>query len=137
MPQYRDKLISFLDEHEGEICEDCKRRKGTNPIRVLDCKNDHCQEIYTNAPKLIDNLSEECESDFKQLQQILDEHGMDYEIDTHLVRGLDYYSKTAFEFISTEIVCPIGYRWVEGVMIVLVEFFRWSPYPSYWLCYWN
>ncbi|MDF1882131.1 histidine--tRNA ligase [Sulfurimonas sp. MAG313] len=103
MPAYRDSLVSFLQKHQEEICEDCQRRKSTNPIRVLDCKNSHCQDIYANAPKLMQNLCEECDTDFKALSSILDEHGMAYEIDTHLVRGLDYYSKTAFEFISTEI----------------------------------
>ena len=103
MPQYRDTLIEFLDSNEENICEDCQRRKSTNPIRVLDCKNSHCQEIYANAPKLMQNLCDGCDTDFKALTDLLDEHNMAYEIDTHLVRGLDYYSKTAFEFISTEI----------------------------------
>ena len=56
MPQYRDTLIKFLDSNEENICEDCQRRKSTNPIRVLDCKNSHCQEIYADAPKLMQNL---------------------------------------------------------------------------------
>ncbi len=103
MPDYRNKLVSFLDEHESEICEDCKRRKATNPIRVLDCKNSSCQSLYANAPKLMQNLCEGCESDFEQLKALLDDNNIDYEINTHLVRGLDYYSKTAFEFVSDEI----------------------------------
>ena len=103
MPEYRNKLVTFLDAHEAEICDDCKRRKATNPIRVLDCKNDKCQTLYADAPKLLQNLCEGCDSDFTQLKALLDDSNIDYEVNTHLVRGLDYYSKTAFEFISNEI----------------------------------
>lgn len=103
MPAYRDSLVSFIEKHEDSICEDCKRRKTTNPIRVLDCKNETCQEIYKDAPRLLDNLCSECSDDFSKLQVILTENDIAYEIDTKLVRGLDYYSKTAFEFVSDNI----------------------------------
>lgn len=103
MPTYRNNLVSFIESVEDRICEDCKRRKATNPIRVLDCKNENCQKLYQNAPKLIDNLCSTCSDDFTKLKKILDENGINYEIDTHLVRGLDYYSKTAFEFVSNNI----------------------------------
>ncbi len=103
MPQYREKLIEFIDSCGDNICEDCRRRRDTNPIRVLDCKNDRCQELYKNAPKLLDNLCDSCDSDFSKLQSILDKNSISYEIDRHLVRGLDYYSKSAFEFVSDEI----------------------------------
>jgi histidyl-tRNA synthetase len=103
MPQYRENLVAFIEGVESEICEDCKRRKETNPIRVLDCKNEKCQSLYENAPKLINSLCGGCEEDFAQLKRILDENGIAYEIDTNLVRGLDYYSKTAFEFVSDDI----------------------------------
>jgi len=129
MPQYRDSLVSFLDKHEEEICEDCKRRKATNPIRVLDCKNDKCQSIYASAPKLMQNLCESCDNDFKTLTSILDEHDMAYEIDTHLVRGLDYYSKTAFEFISTEIGAQSAIAG-GGRYDRLVEFLDGRPTPA-------
>lgn len=103
MPQYREKLIAFIDANAENICDDCTRRKATNPIRVLDCKNEKCQSIYADAPKLMQNLCEGCESDFSSLKKILDENGINYEVNTHLVRGLDYYSKTAFEFVSDNI----------------------------------
>ena len=103
MPQYRDSLVAFIESCEEEICEDCKRRKETNPIRVLDCKNEKCQSLYTNAPKLINALCDGCQSDFEKLKTILDDNVIAYEIDTNLVRGLDYYSKTAFEFVSDNI----------------------------------
>ena len=103
MPSYRDSLVGFLEAHKEQICEDCQRRKATNPIRVLDCKNDKCQGLYIDAPKLINNLCASCEDDFEKLKKILISNNINYEVDTHLVRGLDYYSKTAFEFVSDNI----------------------------------
>ena len=103
MGAYREKLVKFLDAHEGQICEDCKRRKLTNPIRVLDCKVESCQKIYENAPLIIGSLNDECAGEFKKLQEILSGNGVEFEIDPKLVRGLDYYCKTAFEFVSSEI----------------------------------
>ncbi|EAH9462716.1 histidine--tRNA ligase [Campylobacter jejuni] len=102
LPKYRDRLVEFLDFKEG-FCEDCLRRKNLNPIRVLDCKNEHCQNLLENAPLLINNLCTSCQKDFETLQQILKDNGVKFELDSKLVRGLDYYSKTAFEFISDEI----------------------------------
>jgi histidyl-tRNA synthetase len=102
MPPYRENLVNFLDKTEG-LCEDCQRRKVLNPIRVLDCKNEHCQSLLTNAPRLLDNLCSTCSDDFNKLKEILDSFDIEYEVDSSLVRGLDYYNKTAFEFISDEI----------------------------------
>ncbi|MDR2081665.1 MAG: histidine--tRNA ligase [Campylobacteraceae bacterium] len=102
MPSYRIKLVKFLDSLDG-LCDDCMRRKVLNPIRVLDCKNAQCQSLLTNAPLLIDALCDECKSDFENLKSILDKFHINYEIDPKLVRGLDYYSKTAFEFVSADI----------------------------------
>ena len=99
MPPYRENLVKFLDETEG-LCEDCLRRKVTNPIRVLDCKNEHCHVLLENAPILLKNLCSTCKDDFNELKSILDDFDVEYEIDTKLVRGLDYYNKTAFEFVS-------------------------------------
>ena len=103
MPTYRDNLVKFVKECEDGICDDCVRRLDTNPIRVLDCKNDKCQTLYEGAPKLINNLCTSCEDDFEKLKKILNENDISYEIDTNLVRGLDYYSKSAFEFVSDNI----------------------------------
>ncbi len=103
MPPYRQELIHFVKNLGDKVCKDCLRRLETNPIRVLDCKNTTCQQFYTNAPKLINNLCDDCEDDFAKLKSILEDNNIEYEIDTNLVRGLDYYSKTAFEFISDKI----------------------------------
>ncbi len=103
MPKYRQKLISFIDEKKDQLCEDCRRRLVTNPIRVLDCKKEHCQILLKNAPFITENLNEECYSEFEQLKDILTKNGVKFEVDGRLVRGLDYYCKTAFEFVSDEI----------------------------------
>ena len=103
MPPYRDNLIKYLTNIRTELCEDCNRRIETNPIRVLDCKNENCQKLLYNAPKITNNLCERCDTDFEKLKEILDFNGISYEVDTNLVRGLDYYSQTAFEFTSNEI----------------------------------
>ncbi len=103
MPPYKESLVSFLTNIKEELCEDCNRRIDTNPIRVLDCKNEKCQSLLVGSPKLIDNLCGECDSDFEKLKSLLDDSKISYEIDTNLVRGLDYYNKTAFEFVSSEI----------------------------------
>ncbi|WP_348518181.1 histidine--tRNA ligase [Campylobacter sp. CCS1377] len=102
MPKYHENLVKFLDAQSG-FCEDCLRRKGLNPIRILDCKNEHCQNLLQNAPLLEQNLCPSCQKDFEILQSILKENEVEFEVDSKLVRGLDYYSKTAFEFISDEI----------------------------------
>ncbi|MDD5405757.1 MAG: histidine--tRNA ligase [Sulfurovaceae bacterium] len=103
MPLYRTKLVSFLENIKDDLCEDCNRRIATNPIRVLDCKNEKCQILLQASPKLINNLCGSCDSDFTKLQTLLNEACISYEVDTNLVRGLDYYNKTAFEFISNNI----------------------------------
>ena len=101
MPPYKKTLVTHLKELH--LCEDCDRRIITNPIRVLDCKNESCKIELQNAPKITSNLCKLCDEDFKKLKNILDENGIAYEVDTNLVRGLDYYTKTAFEFVSDQI----------------------------------
>ncbi|RXK01080.1 histidine--tRNA ligase [Arcobacter sp. CECT 8986] len=103
MPVYREKLVQHLTSFRAELCEDCNRRIETNPIRVLDCKNEKCQNLLKDAPKITYNLCDSCNTNFEKLKEILDFNGVEYEVDTNLVRGLDYYSKTAFEFVSDEI----------------------------------
>ncbi len=129
MPQYRDSLVSFIESVEDQICEDCVRRKSTNPIRVLDCKNVICRGLYAKAPKLINNLCSTCQDDFDKLKQILNKNNIVYEIDTNLVRGLDYYSKTAFEFVSDEIGSQSAIAG-GGRYDRLVEFLDGRPTPA-------
>ena len=129
MPPYRQELIGFLTQCKDELCEDCNRRIETNPIRVLDCKNEKCQSLLTNSPKLLENLCEVCESDFKKLVKLLKSENIDYVIDTNLVRGLDYYSKTAFEFVSNDIGSQSAIAG-GGRYDKLVEFLDGKPTPA-------
>lgn len=129
MPPYREKLIKFVKECVDNICEDCIRRVDTNPIRVLDCKNGSCQEIYVGAPKLLHNLCSGCNDDFDTLKKILENNGIEYEVNTNLVRGLDYYSKTAFEFVSDNIGSQSAIAG-GGRYDRLVEFLDGRPTPA-------
>jgi len=101
MPQYKEKLVTHLKNLT--LCSDCNRRIDLNPIRVLDCKNESCQKELQNAPKITNSLCQTCHSDFEELKTILDYNNISYSVDSNLVRGLDYYTKTAFEFVSSNI----------------------------------
>ena len=129
MPPYRENLINFLTECQDELCDDCNRRITTNPIRVLDCKNEKCQSLLTNSPKLINSLCDSCDSDFKKLVKLLKSENISYQIDTNLVRGLDYYSKTAFEFVSNNIGSQSAIAG-GGRYDKLVEFLDGKPTPA-------
>ncbi len=102
-PKYTQNLVNFLNDTKDKLCQDCQRRITQNPLRVLDCKNESCQNILKDAPRITHNLCEDCNNDFEALKKELDKLNIKYEVDTSLVRGLDYYNKTAFEFVSTEI----------------------------------
>ncbi len=99
---YNDALISYLKGHEDKLCTTCKERMVKNPLRVIDCKEPGCKEIVKEAPRTIDYLCEECDAHFKELQRLLTELEIPFEIDTGIVRGLDYYTKTVFEFVNSE-----------------------------------
>jgi histidyl-tRNA synthetase len=129
MPPYRENLVNFLTEIKSDLCEDCNKRIGTNPIRVLDCKNQTCQSLLVNSPKLIKNLCDDCDSDFNKLTTLLDKAGIKYEVDTNLVRGLDYYNKTAFEFVSNNIGSQSAIAG-GGRYDKLVEFLDGKPTPA-------
>jgi histidyl-tRNA synthetase len=103
MPAYKEKLVKFVENNKENLCDDCLRRLDTNPIRILDCKSQSCQNILKDAPLITQNLNQICNDDFNKLQEILKANGVEFQIDPKLVRGLDYYCKTAFEFISDDI----------------------------------
>ena len=129
MPNYKETLVNSFTEIKEELCEDCNRRIGSNPIRVLDCKNDKCQTLLVESPKLKDYLCEECDPDFKKLQELLDQEDIKYTVNDNLVRGLDYYSKTAFEFVSSEIGAQSAIAG-GGRYDRLVEFLDGKPTPA-------
>lgn len=103
MPEYKKELVKSLTQLTTQLCVDCNTRLNVNPLRALDCKNDTCQFHFSKVPKLINSLCKECDPEFEELKKSLDSSGIKYEVDTKLVRGLDYYNKTAFEFVSDEI----------------------------------
>ena len=96
---YRNALIDYFKPHIDELCEDCKQRLEKNPLRILDCKVDADNELMKNAPKTLDYLNEESKTRFEKLKDLLDMMDINYEVDTKLVRGLDYYNHTVFEVV--------------------------------------
>lgn len=96
-PAYGEKLREYFKPHLAELCDDCRSRFDRNPLRLLDCKNPKCHEIAQGAPSLGDCLCDDCAEHFALLKQLLDGAGVKYQVDSNLVRGLDYYTKTAFE----------------------------------------
>lgn len=99
---YNDALLAYLNQHKDCLCETCRERMQKNPLRVIDCKVDTCKEIVKNAPRTIEYLDDECKEHFEELQSILTALNIPFEIDTGIVRGLDYYTKTVFEFVNSE-----------------------------------
>jgi histidyl-tRNA synthetase len=99
-PAYREALKAFLAPHYDELCDTCRSRYESNPLRILDCKSSVCRELTRGAPVMMDHLCAECADAFARLESDLTARGIAYAVDTGIVRGLDYYTKTAFEFVS-------------------------------------
>lgn len=100
---YHKALQEYFESKKDELCGTCLGRLERNPMRILDCKSPVCSEIAKDAPKVTDYLCDECDEHFKKVQQYLDAMNIPYEVNPSIVRGLDYYTKTVFEFVSTEI----------------------------------
>ena len=98
---YRSALVAFLENHQDLMSDEEKERLGKNPLRILDTKNEVLQEVLNGAPKLLDYLDDESREHFNQLCSLLDAMGVKYEINPKLVRGLDYYNKTVFEWVTS------------------------------------
>jgi histidyl-tRNA synthetase len=99
---YKKVLLKYLKKNEGSLCTDCKRRLKTNPLRIMDCKQDRCRQIVSGAPQIIDHLCKDCHGHFKKVLEFLDELGLPYNLNPCLVRGLDYYTRTVFEIIAED-----------------------------------
>jgi histidyl-tRNA synthetase len=102
-PAYVELLVAFLDAHLEELCDECRERRRTNPLRTLDCKNPACQGVLSQAPRITDHLCEECAAHFAAVREHLDARGVAYTLNHALVRGLDYYMRTAWEFTSDQL----------------------------------
>jgi histidyl-tRNA synthetase len=99
-PLYKKQLTTYYKNHEKELCSDCKERLATNPLRLLDCKEEGCVKLKEKAPNFLDKLCAMCTEHFKAVLEYLEEVGIPYELDNHLVRGLDYYDRTVFEIYA-------------------------------------
>ena len=97
-PDYRKLLIDYYRKQTRKLCRLCRERLKVNPLRLLDCKEEKCKQLANNAPQVIDHLCDECHNHFKEVLETLDELDIPYILNPHLVRGLDYYTKTVFEF---------------------------------------
>ena len=100
---YNQALKAFFAPHLDGLCYDCKTRYEKNPLRLLDCKEENCKKINADAPKILDCLCDDCKAHFESLKEYLALAGIGYEINPRIVRGLDYYTRTVFEFVSTDI----------------------------------
>ena len=101
--KYRDALKAYFEPHRAELCETCQDRLDKNPMRLLDCKSKEDQEIAKDAPVMTDYLCDECSAHFESVKKHLGLMGIDYVVNLKIVRGLDYYTRTVFEFISSDI----------------------------------
>jgi len=101
--KHREALKAFLEPKYNELCDTCKDRYERNPMRIIDCKSPICQELIEGAPMMIDYLCDDCHNAFEDLKANLNSMEIEYVVDPGIVRGLDYYTKTAFEFVTTKI----------------------------------
>ena len=101
--EYNKALIAYLRAHESQLCETCRERLDKNPMRILDCKAPDCKKIAENAPSILDHICDDCREHFKQTKNGLENLGIEYTVDPSIVRGLDYYTRTVFEFVSDSI----------------------------------
>src|SRR5690606_27869618 len=100
---HRQALIAYLESHADRLDEDAKRRLHSNPLRILDTKNPAMQDMVNAAPRLIDHLGPESLAHFDRVKALLDAHGIAYRVNPRLVRGMDYYNLTVFEFVTTQL----------------------------------
>ena len=102
-PNFKTALTEFLTRVSNDLCSDCIRRKDRNPLRVLDCKVESCRDALTQAPSILDYLCDNCSKDFTRVQEMLGKLNIPFVVDKRLVRGLDYYARTAFEIQTTSL----------------------------------
>ncbi len=100
---YEDALKEYLNKNYDSLCPLCKDRLNKNPLRILDCKNEECKNITKNAPKILDYICDDCNAHLEKVKKLLDVANVSYKINPNIVRGLDYYTRTVFEFVSENI----------------------------------
>jgi len=102
-PGFRETPLTFIEDRKDALCDDCARRSKTNPLRVLDCKNPKCREQVEEAPSILEHLCNDCDEHFEAVQKGLQQLGVQYSLNKFMVRGLDYYTRTTFEFITKDL----------------------------------
>jgi len=102
-PKYREGLKKYLEGKVSQLCEDCRRRLESNPLRILDCKVETCKQAIADAPKVTDFICSECQNHFDRVKEYLEAAGLSYVLNPRMVRGLDYYTRTAFEVVSYQL----------------------------------
>jgi histidyl-tRNA synthetase len=128
--------LPFLSDYKNELSSDSQRRLNENPLRILDSKADEDREILKNVPQLPAFLTSQAQQHFEHVTNALDKAGINWQLDTNLVRGLDYYSHTAFEFITDELGSQgtvLGGGRYDG----LSAYARGARYRCGWLCCWR
>jgi len=124
--QYRNLLQTFVGDNLKDLCADCQRRFEKNPLRALDCKVEKCKEIMDKAPPTLDALDEECRNHFESVKSLLSGMGIPYVVNPKIVRGLDYYTRTVFEFMTEGLPTVIGGGRYDG----LIEQLDGKPTPA-------
>lgn len=99
--KYNEALRAYFADKLDKLCATCRERYVKNPLRILDCKSEECKALCVDAPKITDYLCDDCSAHFEKLKKFLEIAGIEYEVDPYIVRGLDYYTKTVFEFVTT------------------------------------
>jgi len=129
-PIYKKQLVNYYKNHEKELCADCVERLQTNPLRLLDCKEEGCIKLREKAPNFLDKLCVTCSGHFKEVLEYLDEVTIPYELDNRLVRGLDYYSRTVFEIYAEGKEGDVGAIVAGGRYDYLMEMIGGSLTPA-------
>lgn len=129
-PKYKKNLLNYYKKRLNRVCPECRRRFDKNPLRLLDCKNEKCKRVTSEAPQILDFLCEECKAHFKKVLEILDDLEIPYILNPYLVRGLDYYTKTVFEVWEDKDDSGQGALLGGGRYDNLVEMFKGRSTPA-------
>ena len=115
-PKYTAALKEYFSAHEEDLCDTCRSRLQRNPMRILDCKSPVCSEIAKNAPNVLDYICDDCSRHFEEVKSCLDAAGLGYKVEPTIVRGLDYYTRTVFEFVAPDIGTVCGGGRYDGLV---------------------
>jgi histidyl-tRNA synthetase len=130
VPKYKKVLVNYYRQNLKSVCSDCQRRYKENPLRMLDCKNDKCRKVIAKAPQILDYLCDDCHKHFKEVLEFLDDLEIPYQLNPQLVRGIDYYTRTVFEFYEESKESSQGALMGGGRYDNLVEMFKGKPTPG-------